>query len=361
MLRGKHLERWLPAYARFRWRRARTQPWTGKRHLLFALTDHYEPLWGKADDARGMERVEAWRQRYPALARFRDADGRPPRHSFFFPGEEYRPAYLDALAELTRAGLGEVEVHLHHDGDTAATLERKLRQTLDDFMRHGHLARSAGGPRWAFIHGNWALANARTDGRWCGVDEELPLLFRLGCYADFTFPAAPDECQPNRVNEIYWPTGDLAKRRAYEQGRPARIGERHDDRLLMITGPLAIAHRPRKIPRIENTALYAHDPGTPRRVRTWIEQDIHVDGRPEWVFVKAHTHGASEKEGAALLGDGGDELHRALSEYNDGEQWSLHYVTAREMYNLAIAAMDGRSGNPNDYRDYVLPPPPAAT
>ena len=361
-LRERHLDRWLPGYARDLARRALSRPFEGTRHVLFAITDHYEPLWGRADDDLGRTRVEAWREGYPKLAdRFRDADGRPPRHSFFFPGEEYRPAYLDALADLTRRGYGEVEVHLHHDGDTAETLERRLGETLDAFARHGHLSRDAEGRlRWAFIHGNWALANARADGRWCGVDEELPLLFRLGCYADFTFPAAPDECQPNRVNQIYWPTGDLAKKRAYESGTRSRVGEVMTDRLLMITGPLSIAYRPGKIPRIENTAHYANDPGSVRRVRSWVSQNIHVHGRPEWVFVKVHTHGAPDREGASLLGAGGDALHRALAtEYNDGQRWVLHYVTAREMYNIAIAAMMGCSGNPNDYRDHVLPPPPA--
>ena len=73
-------------------------------------------------------------------SRYRDADGRPPRHSFFFPGEQYGPRYLDALADLARAGLGEVEVHLHHDGDTAADAARRSStQTLADFAAHGHL------------------------------------------------------------------------------------------------------------------------------------------------------------------------------------------------------------------------------
>jgi hypothetical protein len=30
------------------------------------------------------------------------------------------------------------------------------------------------------------------------------------------------------------------------------------------------------------------------------------------------------------------------------------------MFNVAIAAMDGKSGDPNAYRDYVLAPPPVA-
>jgi hypothetical protein len=34
----------------------------------------------------------------------------------------------------------------------------------------------------------------------------------------------------------------------------------------------------------------------------------------------------------------------------------LHYITAREAYNVAMAAVDGHSGNPVDYLDYVIPP-----
>ena len=77
--------------------------------------------------AVGAERVRAWLDGYPALVGpYRDSDGRPPRHSFFFPGEEYQPGYLDALASLARRGLGEVELHLHHDGDTPDGLRAKI-------------------------------------------------------------------------------------------------------------------------------------------------------------------------------------------------------------------------------------------
>ena len=52
-------------------------------------------------------------------------------------------------------------------------------------------------------------------------------------------------------------------------------------------------------------------------------------------------------------------LHEYLNaRYNDGQEWVLHYVTAREMYNIAVAAMDGASGDPGDHRDHVVPPPP---
>ena len=367
-LRKYNLERWVPGYAvnvaerAARRARRRIERPEGPRHLLFALCDHYEPLWGKTDEEHGNRRVKAWHEGYPRLVDgYRDAEGRKPRHSFFFPGEEYRPYYLDALADLAKQDLGEVEVHLHHDQDTAATLTEKLEQTLRDLSRHGHISRDANGKmRWAFIHGNWALANGRDDGKWCGVDEEIPLLWDLGCYADFTFPSAPDQCQPNVVNQIYWPTGDLRRKRSYEQAERARVGVVKRDRLLMVTGPVALAKRPGKLSaRIEGAALTATDPASPARVRTWVRQDIHVEGRPEWVFAKLHTHGAPDREAASLLGEGGHALHRELTtKYNDGKNWVLHYVTAREMYNIAIAAMEGKTGDPGAYRDHVIAPPP---
>jgi hypothetical protein len=358
-LREKNLHTWLPDYARHLVRRARTPHSTGPRHVLFALCDHYEPLWGSAPEQTGRARVDAWATGYPRLAEFRDSDGRPPRHGWFFPGEEYRPYFLDRLAALARAGFGEVEVHLHHDGDTAASLAPRIEDTLRAFAQHGHLSRDNGGFRWAFIHGNWSLANGRPDGRWCGVDDELVLLHKLGCYVDLTFPSAPDPCQPDKVNQIYWPTGDLTRRRSYEHGARAKVGAFHDDRLLMITGPLSLARKGAGL-RIENGALTGKDPPSAARVRTWIDQSIHIEGRPEWVFVKVHTHGAIEATAASLLGDGGRALHTALRDYTHGN-WRLHYVTAREMFNVARAAMDGKAGDPNAYFDYIVPKPPIGT
>jgi hypothetical protein len=362
-LREKHFEKWLPAYLRHAAEALLTPRPQGLRHLLFAFCDHFEPRWKQPTAEVALERVKRWTEGYPVMAgAFRDADGRSPRHSFFFPGEEYAPEYLDGLVQLARGKLGEVELHLHHDNDTAETLRRQITRSLGQFAEHGHLSRKDGKLRYAFIHGNWCLANARRDGRWCGVDAELPLLFETGCYADFTFPSAPDESQPGVVNRIYWPHGDLHRRRAYEQGRRARVGEIFPDRVLMIEGPLSLRVRPSaRFLRIENADVTGNNPATPERVHTWVSQNIHVEDRPEWVFVKVHTHGAQEAHADALLGNGARRLHETLAaRYNDGQRWALHYVTAREMYNVAIAAMAGRSGNPADFFDYLLKPPPVA-
>ncbi len=360
-VRSKHFDKWAKGYAKHLLEQARAPRVDGPRHLMFALCDHYEPLHGDVDDATGRARVKAWTDHYPTRHDpYRDADGHKPKHSYFFPGEQYQPQYLAPLADLAKAGWGEVELHLHHDNDTADNLRADILQSLANFGEHGHLTRDPDGRlRYAFIHGNWCLANARSDGRWCGVDEEIPLLWDTGCYADFTFPAVPDESQPNIVNQIYWPEGDLARRRAYEEGTRARVGETRDDRVLFIQGPLALARAPGRV-RIETGDLHGGDPATAMRVRSWVRQNIHVQGRPEWVFVKVHTHGAPERNAEALLGASADAMHSTLTgEFNDGRDYVLHYVTAREMYNIAMAAMDGKTGNPNEFRDYRLPRPPA--
>ena len=59
-----------------------------------------------------------------------------------------------------------------------------------------------------------------------------------------------------------------------------------------------------------------------------------------------------------LLGDAADAMHSHLEKaYNDGTNYVLHYVSAREVYNIVKAAESGRTGNPADYRDFVLPAP----
>jgi hypothetical protein len=366
-LREKHFDKWLPGYLRHAAGELGRPKFRGHRHVLFAFCDHYEPRWKAPTPQLAQERVDRWTDNYPKLAaQFRDADGRTPRHSFFFPGEEYAPSYLDGLAQLAKAGLGEVELHLHHDNDNPQNFRKEVGEYLRLYASHGHLSREGDRLRYAFIHGNWCLANARADGRWCGIDDELPLLHETGCYADFTFPAAPDESQPQVVNRIYWPSGDLSRRRAYDNGvtngvQRARVGETFSDRILMIEGPLAVELRARKrFVRIENADVTGNNPATAERVDAWVRQNIHVEGRPEWVFVKVHTHGTQETHADALLGIGARRMHEALARYNDRKDWSLHYVTAREMYNVAMAAMAGKTGNPADHFNFVLQPPPIA-
>jgi len=112
------------------------------------------------------------------------------------------------------------------------------------------------------------------------------------------------------------------------------------------------------IPRIENADVRQSNPPSADRNDIWVEQHIHVKGRPEWVFVKVHTHGCQENDMETLLGAPAEAMYADLeARYNDGKRHVLHYVSAREMVNIIKAAEEGRTGNPHDYRDYFLKPP----
>src|SRR5690606_13315182 len=185
--------------------------------------------------------VARWRQDYPKLCEgHRDADGRPPVHSFFYPEEEYRREHLDALVELCRMGLGEIDIHLHHDKDTEAGLREKLRRFTNTLVRdHGALPLDAQGrAQWSFIHGNWALDNSHPDGFGCGVNNELIVLREEGCYADFTFPAAPDPCQTSTINKTYYAKDDPHGPKSHDTGQRVKVGGQPWGDLTIIQGPL---------------------------------------------------------------------------------------------------------------------------
>lgn len=359
----RNAQLWLPAYIKSRLNRQR--PSEGSTtHILFCVADHYEPNHAGATMDVERARVARWRAQYPALFdRFRDSDGRPPQHSFFFPAEVYRPEHLDSLAGLCAEGFGEVEVHLHHGHDTSANLREQLESfTTSLAERHGLLSRFPDGRlAYAFIHGNWALDNGALDDSLCGVNDELTILRETGCYADLTMPAVPSPAQSRIVNTIYYAQDDPQAPRSYDTGVPVRVGGTQPPQsLMLIQGPLTVwwPRSPfRVMPRIDGGALDSSPLSRPSAIRfeRWVEAHVSVPGRPEWVFVKVHTHGAPEFNANVLLGDDMVEMHRAIGrQFNDGVRYRLHYVTARELYNIAKAAEAGMSGDPSAYRDFEI-------
>jgi hypothetical protein len=340
VLRSRNMHLWIGSYLgqvprRF-WRRR-----PAHTKVYFCFCDHYEPYWNKVDRETAHRRVQRWLDAYPRVAEeHRDSAGRAPRHSFFYPEEEYDEKILDGLGRMCREGFGEVEVHLHHDNDTAENLRSTLArytQMLHD--RHGLLRRDpeTGQLLYCFIHGNWALDNSRPDGRWCGVDNELSVLVETGCRCDLTMPSAPSDTQTKMVNSIYFAHGCPGKRKSHNRGRDCAVGEwAEPGELLLIQGPLTLNWRDRKagiLPRIESGEISADAPPTPERVKRWERCGITVRGAEDHLFIKVHTHGAEERTADMLLDGGFDRLWTALEQrFRDRPGFSLHYVSAWEMY-----------------------------
>lgn len=336
LIRSRQMHYWIRDYLTFAiTSKFRSRPLT---EVYFAFVDHYEPYWNGASKELARERVKAWFNAYPSIAQHHaDVAGNNPCHTFFYPEEEYDPEVLEMLAGIVSKGVADVDIHLHHDNDTAVELTKKLL----DFKvilheKHGLLRTNSNGEIiYGFIHGNWALCNSRADGRMCGVDNEIEVLMKTGCYADFTMPSAPSETQSAQVNSLYYAVQKPGPK-SYDRGTDVTVGHQPpDEALLMVQGVLGLNWRDRKfgiLPRIE-TGEIAHDKKmTPERLKLWFQLCPRIRGAEEIGFVKIFTHGAQDKNMSLLLNGELDKIWSFLEEHCRNNNIRLHYVSAYTMY-----------------------------
>lgn len=351
------------------------------RHVMFCFVDHWEPSWS------GHGSVQAWVEDYLALAQnHADADGRHPMHTYHLLWNKSwaqetstnAQGCLRALNEVTYKGCGEVELHVHMGVPDERT--RTEQEAIDEFMyltnrardvfpRYGAMITSEPSPQvtFNFIHGMWALDNSRLDTwtnpndphrAWCGVNEEIRLLAEQGCYADFTFPAwGPME--PNVKDSIFYVQDD-PEPASYQNPNNIRmvaVGSQPYGQLMIIEGPSCNVN-------IGTCAGVYDDPATLGRMNEWVAHNVHVVGQDDWVFVKVYTHGCAGHDQdydswwETFFGQTMEDFYTAIEAvYDDGVNWKLHYVSAREMYNIIKAAEAGMTGEPGQYRNFVIPPP----
>ncbi len=361
----------LPWLVRYPFNRAANffdQETDAKKHIIFTVANHFEPAW-KIGGGYDLETQRRRLDEYHKLARKTgaaviDADGTKFRHTNFYPAEQYAFQILEQMAAMQAEGLGEVEIHLHHGvekPDTAANLRKKLIEFRDVLAEdHQCLSRfdGAGEPKYAFVHGNLALGNS-ANGKFCGVDNELAILQETGCYADFTLPSAPDETQTPIINKIYECALPLTEKMPHRQGIEVEVSGKQPQLPLIFTGPLVFnwTRRIKKmpIPRLEDGALVDSQPADLGRFERWRSANITVKNRPEWVFVKLYCHGFFDADQSACIGE---KARRFFSEIiENGERtgdYSVHFASAREAFNIVSAAIDGKKGTPHDYRNYRL-------
>lgn len=329
-------------------------------HVVILVANHYEPGSGQT----ALRRVEKWCE----LARttgdaVRDHDGTPFRHTYFFPAEQYERPLLDTLAGLQLSGYGEVEIHLHHGLERSDTAQetRRILETFRDTLAVEHLCLSrehpSARPCYAFVHGNWALANS-AGGRYCGVDSEMQILAETGCYADYTLPSAPDQSQVPKINSIYQCANPLGEARPHRSGFDLKVGSQFQHPVIF-NGPLVFDWSRRvhglPLPRVDDGALAQNYPLTLDRFERWRKAHISVHGRPEWIFIKLYCHGFFDWDQNTMIGGELQSFMSAVLDFAEKTgRFRIHFASAREAYNMVLAAVAGRSGNPHAFRDYRL-------
>lgn len=355
---------WLARYPLVRARAFLEQTAFEKKHVVITIANHFEPGWSKdgvLDHKTQMKRLRAYHKMAREIGNaVRDADGTLFRHTNFYPAEQYHPEILDILAQMQSEGLGETEVHLHHGVDRPDTAEN-LKVTLVEFRdtlaeRHKLLSTDGSGARmYAFVHGNLALANS-CGGRFCGVDNEMQILRDTGCYADMTLPSAPDQSQVAVINRIYECGLPLDRAVPHARALPPHSNGTGPKLPLIFQGPLMFNWTlPR--PRIDDGALTAAQGFDGSRFGRWLAANLTVGGRSDIIFVKLYCHGFFDHDQPACIGEDAKRFFNDLTDASARTgKFDVHFATAREAFNIAMAAIEGRSGGPNDFRDHKLKP-----
>ena len=318
--------------------------------ICFGLIDHFETNFNNASLEKQVRRIAAWEWDYSrAIEGHADSDGFCPQHTWFFPVRLVDSQVLSTMARWPGRGWGEIEYHLHHDDRPEMTpdeLREMIRSDIVVLRRHG--AVSSG--RYGFVHGMFALAGG--DSRYCRNTYELSTLIETGCYADFTFPAIGTPAQPRQINKPYYAKPGQGNK-PYDQGVLSQVGQ-HGEGLLMIPGPLSFGLFPSVL---DDANLGPVNMPCAWRLRKWVDAHVHVLGRPNWVIVLPHAHSAPGQYRNALMSGAMQNLWSSLERSCRDSRTRLHYVTARETYNIVRAAESGCTGNPNDYRDFEIPRP----
>ncbi len=344
---------WLPGYVKDRLSLAKSiRNRKEELHIIFLFVDHFEP--SRKEGVGGVQKVRKWCNRYEEIAQFhRDSDGVSPQHTWFYRYDYPNYECIDILSEYVYKDLGEIEFHLHHKYDTPESFTKKIRNGISWFNQVGAMISAEEEPqmRFGYIAGNWALDNGRRNDAFSGVNTELLILSEHGCYADFTFPAIRTNAQPRKVNSIYY-AKDTPKPKSYNKGIDIEVGKAPSHDMVIFQGPLFVDW---KRTFIEYGAFESFAPYFQKRIDYWKRAWIHVRGRPEWIFVKLHTHGMQSRD--VVLGEQLNYMLTDLEREFKKPPFHLHYVTAREAYNIVKAAEAGMNGDPDDYRDFVIPQP----
>lgn len=263
------------------------------------------------------------------------------------------PTGLSPLSEWCKDNSSELELLLSCESRREPSFRAQL---------YGHLAvlKSHGWATMIDSETRFTVVRERCRSELAGTipAEQIRVLAQAGCYADMSFPDIESRHKRTGINSIYSVSSAVSD--PFRDCSYLRTGELDTGDLVVIDGPLLTDWadwRDSYGPLVENGCLTPSNLPDSRRVESWIRANVHVIGQPDWIFVKLRITNLVDAPSARRVLQA---LHQSLSYlenvYRDNEAYRLHYVTAREMYNIARAAEAGRTGDAAAFRDYMIQP-----
>ena len=344
-------DRWIVTYIKRELAEKENVEENKDRHIIFTFVDHYEPGYKEKE---AIEKHKKWMALYKkAIKNHHDSYGNSVKYTWYYPYDQHIDKILISLTKAVYDGLGEVEMHWHHPKSDNQKFPGELKKAITWYNQYGALlvCGSKVETRFSFIHGNWALDNS-LNGKLCGVSREIEYLYAQGVYADLTFSTIGTDAQPTkRINSIYYINED-EKSKSYNDGPLVEKGKIVNNKMMSIQGPMSIDFIEGF--RLEYGALETYAKPSKKRIDKWVDANIHVKDKPEWVFVKLYSHGI---QSSVIMKEYFGKMLGDIEQYAKGKKYKLHYMTAREMYNVIKAAEQGKEGDPEKYRNLVISKP----
>lgn len=209
----------------------------------------------------------------------------------------------DVIRPLVAEDRHEMHLHVHHEfwtrndsnfdaavsrwvnANSTAELDEK-RLDLGFRVFKEVVSKDTGEPfdRWAFIHGNWALAGS--DPMICKIESELRIIMRHGGFGDFSFPAGRGHCDPKLMAPFTCLPIDV--KRAYDDpAADARLignDALKPGRFFIWNSPIKANYSSLDYYSASNCELFK-DPA--RMVSEWLSGSVSLGGN---LFIKTHAH-----------------------------------------------------------------------
>ena len=208
---------------------------------------------------------------------------------------------LEHLKNLKKIGIDDVQVHVHHENWTNNDVFKKNNpghvpiETDQDRLRkfitlHRTLLAEHGlqvfSDPWFFLHGTWAL-NA-SDTEICSIEDEIKVLYELGCRGDFTFPAGRKHCDPTAKSCIMM-NPNITGKKCYNSVNNINVNNKIDPKMFFIYNhPL-----PFQYSSVEKIVDAKRKQGMKNNevINMWLSYSTAINGVN---YIKTHCHSMND-------------------------------------------------------------------
>lgn len=293
------------------------------KRIQYFHADHFEPwsLGLNEKTARGVERMREMSAASPLGRKMSlfycpyvpyhldagRASGKPDGDAVIFGSRSADQERMgqEVIRPLVELDQHEIHLHVHHefwtrnesnfDNPVSRWVNANSTAAMDKARLDSFFARckevigneiGKSFDRWAFVHGNWALA--ASDPLICTIDNELSMIMRHGGFGDFSFPAGRGYCDPKLLAPFTCLPLDRA--RAYDDPasdpRPveAGTGTLQPDRFFIWNSPIKARYSSIDYYSEPNRELFK----TPDRLLAeWFKGSVSFGGD---LFIKTHAH-----------------------------------------------------------------------